>query len=139
MSHGRAECVEILYQDTADSALGGQTGLFPEIGSFVYLSTLLRRRALDDVGAVAPYSARRLYLILYRTTLGVTQFLKAIHGNLNLKDEVCPLVLTSQFRGIWRLWHVVADLIRAEIRSARLFMNLRIELSAKLLMAVVLG
>ena len=23
-------------QDAADSALGGQTGLFPEIGSFVY-------------------------------------------------------------------------------------------------------
>ena len=61
-----------------------------------------------------------------------------------LTGEPCaPLVsssvLLSQFRGIWRLWHVVADLIRAEIRSARLFMNLRIELSAKLLMAVVLG
>ena len=56
--------------DAADSALGGQTGLFPEISSFVYFSTLLRRRALDDVGAVAPFSTRRLYLILYRITLG---------------------------------------------------------------------
>ena len=30
-------------QDAADSALGGQTGLFPEIGSFVDLSILTRQ------------------------------------------------------------------------------------------------
>ena len=46
-------------QDAADSALGGQTGLFPEIGSFVYFPIADTPNLMDltklDTSQVIPF------------------------------------------------------------------------------------